>query len=61
MNLLITGARVLDPANGVDAVQDVLITEGRIARLGRALKAPAGTETVDAAGKVAGATGTTRT
>ncbi len=52
MNLLIAGARVVDPANGVDAVQDVLVTNGRIARLGRALKAPAGTETVDAAGKV---------
>src|SRR5262245_17359095 len=52
MNLLITGARVLDPANGVDAVQDVLVTNGRIAKLGRALRGPAGTETVDATGKV---------
>src|SRR5262245_28878379 len=52
MNLLITGARVVDPANRVDAVQDVLVTNGRIARLGRALKASAGTDMVDAAGKV---------
>src|SRR5262245_50126356 len=52
MNLLITGARVLDPANGVDAVQDVLVTNGRIAKLGRALRGPAGTEIVDATGRV---------
>ena len=35
MSLLITNGRVLDPANGVDAVQDVLVTNGRIAKIGR--------------------------
>ncbi len=52
MSLLIVNGRVLDPANGVDAVQDVLVTNGRIAKLGRGLKAPAATETIDATGKV---------
>lgn len=52
MNLLIKGGRVLDPANGLDAVQDLLIQDGKIARLGRNLHAPDGTPTIDAAGKV---------
>jgi len=51
MNLLIRNGRVLDPAVGIDLVQDLLITEGRIARAGRRLTA-AGVETVDATGKV---------
>ena len=51
MNLLIKNGRVLDPAAGIDLVQDLLITEGRIARSGRRLTA-AGVETVDATGKV---------
>jgi len=51
MNLLIRNGRVLDPAAGIDLVQDLLITEGRIARAGRRLTA-AGVETVDATGKV---------
>jgi len=52
MSLLIANGRVLDPANGVDGVQDILVADGRIAKVGRALKAPAGTERIDAAGKV---------
>ncbi len=52
MSLLIRNGRVLDPAAGVDEVQDLLITEGRIARTGKALKAPTGARTVDATGKV---------
>ena len=52
MNLLIRNGRVLDPAAGVDEVQDLLITEGRIARTGKGLTAPAGARTVDASGKV---------
>jgi dihydroorotase len=52
VSLLIRNGRVVDPAGGVDQVQDVLIAEGRISRLGRALKAPAGTEVIDATGKV---------
>ncbi len=52
MSLLIRNGRVLDPAAGVDEVQDLLITEGRIARIGKGLKAPTGARTVDATGKV---------
>ena len=52
MKLLIKGGRVVDPANGLDAVSDVLVTDGRIAKVGKNLKAPEGTEIVNAAGKV---------
>ncbi len=52
MSLLIVNGRVVDPANGVDVIQDVLVTNGRIAKLGGGLKAPAATETIDATGKV---------
>jgi dihydroorotase len=52
MSLLIRNGRVVDPANGVDAVQDVYVADGRIARLGRALRAPAGATVLDAGGRV---------
>jgi len=52
MSLLIRGGRVVDPAGGTDAVQDVWIADGRIHKVGKGLKPPAGTETVDATGKV---------
>ncbi len=52
MSLLIANGRVLDPASGIDGVQDILVIDGRIDKVGRALKAPAGTERIDAAGAV---------
>ena len=52
MSLLLRGGRVIDPANNLDAVQDVLITDGKIERLGRSLEAPPGAEVVDARGKI---------
>jgi dihydroorotase len=52
MSLLIRGGRVVDPASSVDAVQDVLVSDGKIAKLGKSLSAPAGTTTLDAAGKL---------
>jgi dihydroorotase len=52
MNVLIKGGRVVDPANGVDAVEDLLIQDGKIAGLGKGLEAPDGTPVIDAAGKV---------
>jgi len=52
MSLLLRSGRVIDPANNVDAVQDVLIADGKIERLGRSLEAPAGAEVVDANGKI---------
>ena len=53
MNLLITGARVLDPSQELDATLDILIEDGAVARVDRKIKAPAGIETIDAAGLVA--------
>ena len=52
MSLLIRNGRVIDPAGGADGVQDVLIVDGRIQKVGRGLKAPAGAEAIDATGKV---------
>jgi len=52
MNLHIKNGRVIDPANGVDAVQDLFIADGKVAAVGAA---PAGFEaarTIDAAGLV---------
>ena len=37
MKRLLKGGRVIDPAHGIDGVQDVLIDGGRIARVGRDL------------------------
>jgi dihydroorotase len=50
--LLIKGGRVIDPANGVDGVMDLLLRDGRVAEAGSIVSAPAGTRTVDAAGLV---------
>jgi dihydroorotase len=52
MSLLIKGGRVVDPANSIDAVQDVLVKDGRIERVGPGLPAPEGVTVLDAAGKV---------
>jgi dihydroorotase len=50
--LLIQGGRVVDPANGIDAVQDVLIEGETIKRVGPKLRTPEGADTIDARGKV---------
>jgi dihydroorotase len=52
MNLLITGARVLDPSQELDATLDILIENGSIARVDKKIKA-ANVETIDASGLVA--------
>jgi len=51
MTLLIRGGRVIDPAGSVDAVQDVLIEHGKIARIGGRLTTSQGATVIDAAGK----------
>src|SRR5207247_5505669 len=51
-SLLIQNGRVIDPANQVDAIADVLIEGTTIKRVGPKLAAPEGVETVDATGKV---------
>jgi dihydroorotase len=52
-DLLVTGAHVLDPRTGLDAPQDVLVRDGRIAQLGApgSMEAPAGAEVVDGRGR----------
>ena len=49
-DLLITNARLLDPATGLDAPGALLVRDGAIADLGTGLTAPEGAETLDAAG-----------
>ncbi len=50
--VLIRGGRVIDPANGVDGVMDVLLRDGMIAEIGQGLSAPGGARTIEAAGLV---------
>jgi len=52
-SLLLTGGRVVDPANQFDAIADVLILNGKISAIGKKLSAPAGVEVFDAKGKIA--------
>ncbi len=53
-SLLLTGGRVIDPANRFDAVADLLILDGKIAALGAdaLAKAPAQIQRFNAAGLV---------
>jgi dihydroorotase len=53
-SLLLTGGRVIDPANQFDAVADVLILNGKISAVGKNLsaRAPKEIERFDAAGKI---------
>ena len=53
-SLLLTGGRVIDPANGYDGPADVLIRQGKIAAVGpdAAGTAPADTERMDVSGQV---------
>jgi dihydroorotase len=51
MKLLIKNGRVIDPANHIDALQDILVENGRISAVGKDLKAKAD-RTIDAAQKI---------
>ena len=53
-SLLLTGGRVVDPANQLDAVADVLILDGKISAIGQnlAASAPSGIERLDVSGQV---------
>ena len=53
-SLLLTGGRLIDPANHLDAFADLLIIDGKIAAVGpdAATKAPADVEKMDVAGLV---------
>jgi len=45
--MLLKGGRVVDPANGRDGEFDVLIDDGRIARVGRGIAVDSGTQVVE--------------
>ena len=50
MSLLIRGGRVIDPESGVDREADVLIEEGRIARVDKGIESSA--RSIDARGQL---------
>src|SRR5258707_886344 len=52
--MLLSGGRVIDPANHFDAIADILIDDGKIAALGQEadLRAPANVERVDVKGLI---------
>ena len=50
-DLLLKGARVLDPAQGLDAVCDVAIERGQIAAIAERIADPASRE-IDLSGKI---------
>ncbi len=52
MNLHIKNGRVIDPANGVDAVQDFYIADGKVAGIGAAPEGFTAARTIDATGLV---------
>ena len=49
---VITGGRVIDPANGIDGIRDVAITAGRIALVARDLPPHTASRVIDASGLV---------
>jgi dihydroorotase len=52
MNILIKNGHIIDPANKVDEKLDVLVSDGKISRLGKPGSLPAnGSQVIDAAGK----------
>lgn len=48
--ILITGGRVIDPANGIDQISDVALRGGKIAAVGQDLTREAGASVIDASG-----------
>jgi dihydroorotase len=51
-DLLLSGGRVIDPANGMDTIADVLLAGGRVQAVGPGLMAPTGSATINVAGLV---------
>jgi dihydroorotase len=53
MNILIKNSHIIDPANKVDGKFDLLVAEGKIAKLGKPGSLPSnGAQVIDAAGKL---------
>lgn len=51
MSILLKGGRVIDPANGIDGINDVLVENGVVAAIKENIEAD-GAEVIDVAGKV---------
>jgi dihydroorotase len=51
-SLLLTGGRVIDPANKFDSSADILIIDGKISAVGKKLSSPKGIEIFDATGTI---------
>jgi len=51
MKILIKGGRVVDPANRLDEITDILIGEGKILKVSKDLK-PEGAQVIEAAGRI---------
>ena len=52
-DVVIRGARLVDPRAGLDGVQDLVLRDGEVAEVGESLSVPEGAEVVDAEGLVA--------
>ena len=52
MRLLVKGGRVIDPANNIDEIADVLVIDGKIAAIGKELSPDGNEDVVDAEGKI---------
>ena len=52
MKLLLKGGRVIDPANKVDKICDILIKDGKIAAVGEDLPVDGDEDVVDVTGKI---------
>lgn len=50
--LLLTGGRLVDPSQGLDAVGDLLLIDGRVAAIGGRIAGPDGARVIDCAGQV---------
>src|SRR5215467_4429364 len=51
-DLILRGARVIDPSQKLDAVTDVAFTQGKVARIGANLPADAATDVRDVSGRI---------
>ena len=50
--LLLKGARLVDPSQGLDAVGDLLVVDGKVAAIGGTIAGPDGARVVNCAGQV---------
>ncbi len=51
-SLLIKGGRVIDPAEDMDRIGDLLLVDGVVKKVGQAVEGPSGTTVIDASGLV---------